>query len=158
MLWTACKSAAQRPRALAVGHFGCCNGNGVGQALRIDGNVALDPRYFLARIVAFRPRTIGILDALRVDDQKARRGLAPLSYTSLANHIFLKPAPGRSNRLDRARSTWRSRHVPFAISDIHWVTSATGSHFSASTTHRRTPRINQPFSAWFACVRFRARA
>ena len=81
--------------ALAVGHFGCCNGNGVGQALRIDGNVALDPRYFLARIVAFLPRTIGILDALCVDDQKARRGLAPLSCTSLANHIFLKPAPRR---------------------------------------------------------------
>ena len=80
---------------LAVGHIGSRNGDRVGQALDIDGNVALDPRYFLARIVAFLTCTIGILDALRVDDQKARRGFAPLSCTSLANHIFLKPAPRR---------------------------------------------------------------
>ena len=88
-------AAESKQCTLAVGHFGCCNGNSVGQALRIDGNVALDPRYFLAGIVAFLSRTIGILDALRVDDQEARRGLAPLSCTSLANYIFLKPAPGR---------------------------------------------------------------
>ena len=67
----------------------------MGQALRIDSNVALDPRYLLPGIVALGARTIGVLDALRVDDQKARRGFAPLSCTSLANHIFLKPAPGR---------------------------------------------------------------
>ena len=70
--------------ALAVSHL-----------CRRDGDVTLDPRYFLAGIVAFLSRTIGVLDALRVDDQKARRGFAPLSCTSLANHIFLKPAPGR---------------------------------------------------------------
>ena len=80
---------------LAVGHVGSGDGNRVGQALGIDGNVAFDSRYFLAGVVAFLTRTIGIPDALRVDDQKARRGFAPLSCTSLANHIFLKPAPGR---------------------------------------------------------------
>jgi len=89
-------AAAKRKQcALAIGHIGRRDGNGVGQALRIDGNVALDPRYFLAGIVALLSCAIGILDALCVDDQKARRGFAPLSYTSLANHIFLKPAPGR---------------------------------------------------------------
>ena len=67
----------------------------MGQALGVDSNVALDSRHFLAGVVAFLTRTIGILDALRVDDKKARRGFAPLSCTSLANHIFLKPAPER---------------------------------------------------------------
>ena len=80
---------------LAVGYIGSGYGDRVGQALGIDGNVALDPRYLLAGVVAFLARTIGVLDALRVDDQKARRGFAPLSCTSLANHIFLKPAPRR---------------------------------------------------------------
>lgn len=61
-------AAESKQCALAVGHFGCCNGNGVGQALRTDDNVALDPRYFLARIVAFLSGTIGVLDALCVDD------------------------------------------------------------------------------------------
>jgi len=79
----------------AVGHIGSGNGDRVGQALGIDRNVALDSRYLLAGVVAFLTRAIGILDALRVDDQKARRGFAPLFCTSLANHIFLKPAPGR---------------------------------------------------------------
>ena len=88
-------AAQSKQCALAVGHFGCCNGNGVGQTLGVDRNVALDSRYLLASVVAFLARAIGILDALRVDDQKARRGFAPLSCTSLANHIFLKPAPGR---------------------------------------------------------------
>ncbi len=79
----------------AVSHLGRRDGDCVGQALGVDGNVALDPRNLLARIVAFLSCAIGILDALRVDDQKARRGFAPLFCTSLANHIFLKPAPGR---------------------------------------------------------------
>jgi hypothetical protein len=51
MLCTACKSAAQRPRAkqcpFAVGDVGRRDGDGVRQALGIDGNVALDPDTFL---------------------------------------------------------------------------------------------------------------
>ena len=65
------------------------------QTLGVDRNMAFDSRHLLASVVAFFARAIGILDALRVDDQKARRGFAPLSCTSLANHIFLKPAPER---------------------------------------------------------------
>ena len=94
-LQVGCAAAQGQQRPLAVGHIGRRDGDRVGQALRIDSNVALDPRYLLPGIVALGARTIGVLDALRVDDQKARRGFAPLSCTSLANHIFLKPAPGR---------------------------------------------------------------
>lgn len=81
--------------SFTVCYLGCRDSNRMRQALGIDRNVALDSRYFLAGVVAFFPGTIGILHTLCVDDQKARRGFAPLFCTSLANHIFLKPAPGR---------------------------------------------------------------
>ena len=80
---------------LAVSHVSCRDGNGVRQTLGINGDMPLDARDLLASVVAFLPGAIGVLDALRVDDQKARRGFAPLSCTNLANHIFLKPAPVR---------------------------------------------------------------
>ena len=32
---------------LAIRYLGCCNGNGVGQTLGVDSNVALDSRTFL---------------------------------------------------------------------------------------------------------------
>ncbi len=78
---------------LAIRNIGCRDGNGMGQSLGIDRDVALDAGDFLAGIVAFCLCAIRVLDALRVDDQKARRGFAPLSGTNRANHIFLKPAP-----------------------------------------------------------------
>ena len=87
--------AKSKQCSLAVRYIGCRNGNRVGQALSIDRNVTFDPRDFLASVVALFARTIRVLDALCVDDQKARRGFAPLFGTSLANHIFLKPAPRR---------------------------------------------------------------
>lgn len=91
-----CRTATQGQKgALAVGHIGRGDGNGVRQALRIDRYMALDARNLFARVVALLARTICVLHALRVDDQKARRGLAPLFCTSRANHIFLKPAPER---------------------------------------------------------------
>ncbi len=54
---------------------------------------AAGARDLLASVVAFLASTIAVLDALRVDDQKARRGFAPLFCTGRANYIFLKPAP-----------------------------------------------------------------
>ena len=114
---------------LAVGDVGSRYGNGVRQTLGINGDMPLDARNLFAGIVAFLAGAIGVLDALRVDDQKARRGFAPLSCTGRANHIFLKPAPERRNRLNQARSTWRSRHAPCAISETHSTASVTGSRF-----------------------------
>ena len=88
------RAAAQRQQgALAVGHIGCGDGNRMWQSLGIDGDVSLDSGHFLPRVVPLVACAIGVLDALRVDDQEARRALAPLFCTSRANHIFLKPAP-----------------------------------------------------------------
>ena len=124
-----CHATPQRQQgAFPVGYVGRRNGDGVRQSLGIHRNVAFDARHLLASIVTFLSRTIGVLDALRVDDQKARRGFAPLSCTGRANHIFLKPVPERLSRLNRVRSTWRSTHAPCAISGIHLAASAIGNH------------------------------
>ena len=88
-------AAKRKQGAFAVSHIGGRHRDGVRQSLSIDDNVTLDPRDFFAGIIALLSGTIRVLDALCVDDQKARRGFAPLSCTSLANSIFLKPAPGR---------------------------------------------------------------
>lgn len=90
------RTTAQRQQcSFTVRYLSRCDGNGVGQALGINGNVALDSRNLFAGVVALLAGTIGVLHALRVDDQKARRGFAPLFCTSRANHIFLKPVPER---------------------------------------------------------------
>jgi len=88
-------AAEGKQSTFTVGYIGRRNGDCMGQGLGILRNVALDSRNFFASIVALLASTIGVLDALCVDDQKLRRGFAPLSCTSLADHIFLKPAPGR---------------------------------------------------------------
>ena len=87
-----------------VCHVGGGHCKGMGQALCIHGNMALNPRHFLAGIVALVPGTGSVLDALRINDQEARLYAAPLFGTSLANQIFLTPAPGRSRHPGQAHS------------------------------------------------------
>ena len=79
--------------AFAISHF--CGGDrhAVGQPLRINSNMSLDPRYFFACVVPFRGGRISVLDALRVHDQERAAYAALLSRADLANLIFLKPAP-----------------------------------------------------------------
>ena len=57
---------------LAVSHIRRRNGDGVGQALGVNSKMALDPRSLFSGIVAFLSGASGVLDAPRVDDQKAR--------------------------------------------------------------------------------------
>jgi hypothetical protein len=84
----------QRP--LAVGHLGLGHRHRVRQPQRVHGNVALDARDLLARVMALEPRRVRVLHALRVHDQQRWRGVVPLSQAGRANLIFLKPAPARS--------------------------------------------------------------
>ncbi len=78
-----------------VGHLGGGDGDGVGQALRIDRDVALDAGDLFARVIALLAGRVGVLHALRVHDQEAGRAVAPLSDAGLANRFFLAPAPAR---------------------------------------------------------------
>ena len=81
--------------AVAIGHFGSGNGDGVGQSLRVNGDVALDAGDFLARVISLLVGAVGVLHALRVNDQKAGQGVAPQFLAGLANGFFLRPPPGR---------------------------------------------------------------
>ena len=81
--------------AVAVGHVGRGDGNGMRQALRADRDVALDAGDLLARVVALLASRIGVLDALRINEKEAGRGSAPPSGAVLANRLFLGPVPGR---------------------------------------------------------------
>jgi len=57
------------------------------QTLRIDSNMPFDARYLLAGVIAFAAGRIGVLDALRVHDAKARRGL-PLVVLAFLRHLI----------------------------------------------------------------------
>ena len=98
--------------AVAVRHLGRGYGDGMRQSLRVNGDVTLDAGDFLACVVALLVGAVGVLYALRVNDQKAGQGVAPQFLAGLANGFFLRPAPGRSLRPYRARSTWRNTSRP----------------------------------------------
>lgn len=71
--------------AVAVRYIGGGHGDGVGQALRVHGNMSLDAGYLFARIVALLFSAVGVLDALRVNNNEAGCGLAPQFLAGLAN-------------------------------------------------------------------------
>ena len=81
--------------ALAIGYLGRGDRHCMGKALRIDCNVALDARDLLACVIALERCCVRVLDALRVNDQERRAGVAPQFLSGRANLIFLKPAPER---------------------------------------------------------------
>ncbi len=81
--------------AIAVGHFRCCDGDGMRQSRRIHCDMALDAGNLLARVVALLTGGVGVLHALCINDQEAGRATASLFGAVLANRFFLAPAPGR---------------------------------------------------------------
>ena len=85
-VWLAAFQGVQR--AFAIGHLGRRYRNGMGQSLRIDGDVALDPRDLLARVIALLASRVAVLHALRVHDQERAPDVAPLSLAGRANLIF----------------------------------------------------------------------
>ena len=115
-----------RQSAIAVRNLGRRDGNRMRQTLRIDRDVALDTRNLLARIVALLPGRIGVLHALRINDQEAGRGVPSLSGAVPANRFFLAPVPERSRRPNRAPTTWQNKNAPFAISGTRPEAYATG--------------------------------
>ncbi len=74
-----------RQGTVAVGHIGRGYGDSVRQALRVHRDVALDAGDLLARVVALLLGAVGVLHALRVNDQEAAQGVAPQFLAGLAN-------------------------------------------------------------------------
>ena len=83
-----CATIHRGQRAVAIGHIGRGDRDGVRQALRIDGDVPLDAGNFLARVVPLQLRTVGVLHALRVNDQEAGHAVASLFDAGRADLIF----------------------------------------------------------------------
>ena len=98
-------------RAVAVRYIGRGHGDSVRQPLRIHCAMPLDAANLLARIVALRFGAIGVFYPLRVNNQETGRGVAPQFDADLANGFFLRPAPRRSLRPHRARSTWQNTNT-----------------------------------------------
>jgi len=69
----------------AIRHLGSGNCDGMGQPLRIHPDVPFDAGYFLARVVSLLLSAIGVLHALRVNDQEAGHDVASLFDSGLAN-------------------------------------------------------------------------
>ena len=139
-------------RAVAVIYVRRRHRNRMRQTLRIDGNVSLDSRHLLAGVIAFALRRIGVLDALRVHDAKARRGLPSVVLAFLCHLIFLMPALAGFPFLRRARaSNDRSGSAPCSATGSHPARRATSRHSLASTGSRRRCRTNPissvPFSS-----------
>ena len=65
------RTAKRGQRTTAIRHLGRRDGNRMRQPLRIDRDVALDAGHALAGVIALLAGRIGVLHALRVDDQKA---------------------------------------------------------------------------------------
>jgi type I restriction enzyme M protein len=82
-------------RSQAIRHIGRAHCHCMRQSLCIHGNVALDARDLFARVISLQSRCVGVLHALRINNQERWTGVAPQSLSGHANLIFLKPAPTR---------------------------------------------------------------
>src|SRR5512135_237581 len=122
------------------------------QTVGIDGKVALDARNQFASIVTFLFRRIGVLHALRVNNQKGRLLMPAMALPLCANHLFLRRSPGDWGHRRRLSSICANRRSMSATPGTLPATSATGTRFSEHTEHRRKLHINQPYVASFSCA------
>ena len=72
-------------RSSSVGNISGRNVNGMGQSVCVYGNMPLNARYFLPSVVALFMSGIRVLDALRVNDAKARVRRTTKAGADLAN-------------------------------------------------------------------------
>ena len=134
----------------AVGHIRRGDVDRMGQAVGVHRDVPLDAAHLLAAVIALLPRRVGVLDALRVHDQKARLRLPPMALPGLANRIFLKPHPEGSAVRPASRSTCGSRRTRCSSRGGRRAPSAIGNRFSARTGRRRIGRTGRARAAWFS--------
>ena len=69
----------------SVSDISCCDCNGVRKSIGINGNVALDARNFLARIVTFFFGGVGVFYRLRVNDYEASFFFPTIVSSGLSN-------------------------------------------------------------------------
>ncbi len=104
-------------RSGSIRHIGRRYLDAMRQALRIDGDMTLDPGYFLAAVIPFLLRRIRVLHALCV--QNAKRGFffPPKVGSDLSNYFFLAPGPKHFLVHFPPHSISESRHGQFSTSE-----------------------------------------
>lgn len=134
--------------AVAIIDVGGCHCNRMRQALRIHSNVPFDARHLLAGVIPFVPRGVRVLDALRVHDAEARRGLPSVVLAFLRHLIFLMPAPaGFPLPRQVFESNGRSDSAPCWAKENHPAVRATLPHSSANIKSRRKCHTDPTCSA-----------
>jgi hypothetical protein len=63
----------------------------MGQPLAVYSDMAFDARYFLAAVVPFFRRRIGVFHALRINNDETGFLVATIAAPDLANRFFLTP-------------------------------------------------------------------
>ena len=72
-----------------VGHVGSGHMNCMGQPLGVHRDMTLDPRHFLARIIALVLGAVGVLHALGIYDAEAGPLFPAIAPPDRANRFFL---------------------------------------------------------------------
>ena len=115
-----------------VGNVGGGHVNRMGQPLSVHGDVALDSRHLLARVIALVLGAVGVLDALGVHDTEA--GPFFPTIASPGSKIFFK----QNGILRRVGSLAPLPEILVAGAPIREVRgSATGTRFSGDRAPRR---------------------
>lgn len=83
-------------RARPIRHVGGRHQQHMRQSLRVHADMAFDARDQLATVKTLLFRRIGILYALRVNDEETGFFVPTIALSLLANHFFLKPPQGYS--------------------------------------------------------------
>ena len=127
------------------------------QSLGVDRDMTFDAGDFFPRVVPFKLRAIGILDALRINDAKTCFVVPTLFDTGRANLIFLTPAQASLRHSPQAfQPISENRNAPYATSESPEATSATDNHFSANTIPRKKLRTDPRCAASFVSAPFLA--
>ena len=124
-----------------VGNVGGGHVNRMGQPLSVHGDVALDSRHLLARVIALVLGAVGVLDALGVHDTEAGPFFPTIASPGRVNRFFLRPAPEWNTSPGRvARSIAGNTCSRCANPGSPQAASATGTRFSGDRAPRRKRR------------------
>ena len=113
----------------------------------LHGDVALDSRHLLARVIALVLGAVGVLDALGVHDTEAGPFFPTIASPGCANRFFLRPAPEWNTSPGRvARSIAGNTCSRCANPGSPQAASATGTRFSGDRGRKR--RTSPRCGAW----------
>ena len=131
----------------SICNVGCRHGKSMGESLCINGDMALDTRYFFTRIVAFGFGSIRVLYTLCVNDQKGAVFAPAMFDTGRANLIFFKACSSKLNSLSDAFSFHCLKYVYTVLLGgkslgimSHWQPLLSSYNIAQNTSYKSTWR------------------